>query len=182
VQLKDRLFLNLWVAEISKQAQACIVVFELDSKNVVDYKFAGKKIAAHLSEALVPTIAVNANQKGIWTYDSNHQLMCNINAIDRLFQQVKCVVLAPLAENQGIVKPVGVSEYLPMLRAMSTHKPIHLFSNNDRSPLANPPTQISSLEQMNNLLDLYPEESAVITLAREILPCQISGPNNFKPE
>jgi hypothetical protein len=149
--------------------QPVLLVHDSPYASVEETRFLTKKISGHLSEALVTNIGVSGDQRSLLNLETEG-LQIRMDLLEQWYRMAPVLVINSLMASKGYVP---ASELTRGLKARLNPREVILFPDNPLSPLASAKEAITSEDRINQLLNLYPEEQAVLTLAATLLPVSI---------
>lgn len=177
--LQDQLFMRQWSNQLAKGKEPCLIVYGWPESTVEEIKFAGKRLAALLNEAMVPAISCTGDQKALFSVKPTDELTFNELYLESLFRQASCVVFGVLVAFNQKYRALPPADYLKVLSKSMLFTKKHLFVRNGLSPLANPARVLTKTDEVFDLIRLFPEERTVLELALQCLPCTVSNAQNF---
>jgi len=180
-QLNDRLFLRQWSSAMASLNGHSVVVFESPESGASAVRFAAKRISAMLSEAMTPSVPVLGEHMRLISRTTEGKLRLDGSRLNGFLQQAKCLVIGPTSAVSG---PNNSSRLLPeeYLRLLGEHPSIServVFAANELSPLVQPAKVLSSVSEIAEAKELFPEEGLALQAASHLLPCIVAGPKNF---
>lgn len=176
--LEDGVFLRDFFANYAKLPGRSLVVCQAISDDVRRAAFAGKRVSANLSEAMVPNMLLPAHQRGLVSVNGDaYQL--KPAALEQAFANVPCVVLSGIMMNGDAEAPADSIKLLRTLRAWSGVDRVMLFPTNPQSALGAEPRTLANATDHARLLVAFAEEQLVLDMALQLAPATVAGARNF---
>jgi hypothetical protein len=149
--------------------QPVLLVHDSPYASPEDTRFLTKRISGHFSEALVANVAFSGDQRNLLQTE-NGVVNIRIDLMQQMYRMAPVLILNSLLANTGYIPAQTLTRGL---KAQLNPAEIVLFPDNPLSPLASAMERLESADRVQQLLNLYPEESSVLTLASELLPVSI---------
>lgn len=154
-----------------------LLIHDAVSSEPSDVRFLTKRISGHLSEALVANIPVSGDQRQLLTLEQGiHTLRRDL--LEQWFRMAPVVVVNTLMHPSGLA---SADRLLADLQRQWAFPETVLFPGNPLSPLGSSGEKLEEATRIRQLQELYPEESAVLELALNLLPVRITMAKTYSP-
>lgn len=145
---------------------------------VHDTRFVTKRISALFSENMVVNNAVSGDQRNLLA-KKGQKLSFRAELVSKAFETVQLFILNSLVSGQNQAQQVSPYEILQVIRQDLPVSETIIFPSNPKSPLIADRQEIINGDEIDRLLRIYEEETAVLELARELAPVTLAAPPNF---
>jgi hypothetical protein len=175
--LNERLFIQNLVNNY-KWKTPTILLHDTFGGTVRDTLMVSKRLSALFSECMVHNNVFAAAQRDMLAQKEG-KLFVAKNKIEGLLGIIPFLILSPILkveEGETLGNPL---EMLLALRETFEVEEVSFFTANAMSPLGNKRKLITNEEERDELLKIYDEESAVISLAHNFRPARICSGRNY---
>lgn len=176
--LRDRLFIKDLIFNF-KLKEKVLLLHDVFGDSIRDTRFVTKRISALLSENMVYNNAFSAEQRNLFAYEGEDQLIINTQLIAQLFQTVSLLILSPVIKKGDQVELADPIQMIQAARHQLEANDLILFTDNPLSPLAKKGEYIEEKADQDRLMKIYDEEAAAIQLAYKLRPARIASPVNY---
>ncbi len=144
-----------------------------------DTRFVTKRLSTLFSETMTYNNAFMAQQRGLFQGLDDGGFRVNTGLIERLLAPINLLIVGPIIDG-----PTGEAwaDPLAMLEAARRDLPIDetiVFTGNPMSPLGRKKPFIDSQGKVDELADIYEEETPALHLAHRIRPATLASPVNY---
>lgn len=175
--LNDRLVIQGLVHNY-KWKTPTILLHDTFGGTVRDTLIVSKRLSALFSECMVHNNIFSAAQRDMITLNEG-KLAVSKSKIESLLGIIPFLILSPIVKKEGEDALGNPLEMLLALREVFDIEEVSFFTDNRMSPLATKRTLISTEADKNELLQIYDEESNVISLAYDFRPARICSTINY---
>ena len=176
--IRKRGFVQAFFVQAAKLTGKTLLLHETGVDDPAVNWYVSKKISSGLSEQMIPNNALPVGQTQHLKLEGESAILDSAR-IERQLQNVYMLVINPVALQKGEETVLGTPTWLPAIRRAYPKARIQLFPDNPDSAIGmNKPT-IDKPEDIQTLLEAFPEEQRILELAASIAPAQIVLATNF---
>lgn len=177
--LQDRLFLRDLFKHFPKIAPQFIILHDAYMEDENNIRMLTKRVSAHLSESMVPNIAFSGEQRGLFSRNTDGQLIIKAETLHKAMKNLSGIVVNTLIMSETRTSSVTAIELLKAFRQQLDIERMLFFPKNPQSPLGGMCTPIASDTDRDQALQAYEEEQDIIHLAHHVKPAVIVSAHNF---
>lgn len=175
---RDRLFMRSLVTRFKSIGGKSLLLHHTGGETPEVSFYVSKRISALLSEEMVTNTALAGYHRNLVRLEPEPAL--RLDLLYQLWANVDVVVLsttlATASGQPGVGSPHAI---LGLMRHALNPSQVLLFPQNPSSALAMEPRTVSTAEEADQLLGLFPEEAETLGLARMLRPARVLAANHI---
>ncbi|MCB0841392.1 MAG: hypothetical protein KDD99_32205 [Bacteroidetes bacterium] len=176
--LRDRLFIRDLVSNFKLEEKA-ILIHDTFGGTIRDTRFVTKRISALMSESMIYNNAFSAEQRDMFSFDNDDNLLVNSPFIDKLLPTIQLLIIGPVIKKAGESQLIHALELVKASRQQLPVSETIVFTDNPLSPLGAKNAIISNQSEAEKWTGVYEEEKNAIQLALELYPARLASPMNY---
>lgn len=175
--LNERLFIQDLVNNYKFQTPT-ILLHDTFGGTVRDTLIVSKRLSSLFSDCIVYNNVFSAAQRDLVAHKEG-KLFVSKTKLEGLLGIIPFLILSPILKIDGEETLGNPLEMLLALRETFGVEEVSFFTDIRMSPLANKRMLVSNEKDKNELLQVYDEESMVISRAYDFRPARICSPRNY---
>jgi len=152
-----------------------LVLYDSPFQSLTETCFIGKRISSFLSDQMIVNISVSGHQRNLLSLEGQ-VLSLRLDLIQNWWKTVPVVIMNTVSANEKIENG---SDIIRMLIQLLNPDHTVIFTDNPLSPLGASDEVYVDSSRLSGLMDIYPEEKTVLTLAQGLLPVSIRTPKVY---